>query len=167
MLSVSSIHAMASKLSPTWHLQHGTVLHLKPAPSVQTGREPSVKTAAHLMRRLCYDNKDRLSAGVIVAGWDSVDGFSVYHVPIGATCLKVPFAISGSGSTYIYGMVDSEYRPGMNSTDGRTLVKKAIAHAMARDGGSGGSMRTVLITPTSNDRDYTPSTELPFGPTGY
>eukprot|EP00527_Entomoneis_sp_CCMP2396_P000933 CAMPEP_0198143158 /NCGR_PEP_ID=MMETSP1443-20131203/5914_1 /TAXON_ID=186043 /ORGANISM="Entomoneis sp., Strain CCMP2396" /LENGTH=230 /DNA_ID=CAMNT_0043806327 /DNA_START=87 /DNA_END=776 /DNA_ORIENTATION=+ len=134
--------------------------------SVETGREPTVKVAAHLMRRMCYDNKEKLMAGVIVSGWDPVDGFSVYQIPLGATCLKVPFAISGSGSGYIYGLVDSEYRPDMTCEEGRTLVKKAVAHAMARDGSSGGSIRTVVIKPDGNDRDYTPGNSLPFGPTG-
>merc|ERR1719159_2400779 len=36
--------------------------------SIQTGRPPSVKTAAHLMRKLCYENKDNLLAGVIIGG---------------------------------------------------------------------------------------------------
>mmetsp|Transcript_30868 Transcript_30868/g.72461 ORF Transcript_30868/g.72461 Transcript_30868/m.72461 type:complete len:232 (+) Transcript_30868:110-805(+) len=134
---------------------------------VETGREPTVKTAAHLMGRLCYDNKERLLAGVIIGGWDASDGFSVYQIPLGATCLKVPFALSGSGSGYIYGLIDSEYRADMTAEAGRVLVKKAISHAMARDGSSGGIIRTVVIKPGSNDRDYTPGNELPFGPTGY
>jgi 20S proteasome subunit beta 1 len=45
--------------------------------AVETGRVPTVKVAAHLMRRLCYENKDNLMAGVIVGGWDPVDGGSV------------------------------------------------------------------------------------------
>lgn len=135
--------------------------------SVETGREPTVKTAAHLMRKMCYGNKERLLAGVIIAGWDAADGFSCYQIPLGATCLKVPFALSGSGSGYIYGLVDSEYRPDMTCDEGRVLVKKAISHAMARDGSSGGIIRTVVIKPTGNDRDYTAGNALPFGPTGY
>jgi 20S proteasome subunit beta 1 len=47
------------------------------------------------------------------------------------------------------------------------LVKKAIAHAMARDGSSGGIIRTVTVTAEGNDRDYTPGNQLPFGPVGY
>ena len=41
---------------------------------VETGRDATVKVAAHLMRKICYQNKDNLSAGVIVGGWDEVDG---------------------------------------------------------------------------------------------
>ena len=48
--------------------------------AVETGRPPTVKVAAHLMRRLCYENKDNLMAGVIVGGWDPVDGGSVYNI---------------------------------------------------------------------------------------
>ena len=59
--------------------------------AVETGRAPTVKTAAHLMRRLIYENKDNLMAGVIVGGWDSVEGGSVYNIPLGGTMMKMPF----------------------------------------------------------------------------
>jgi 20S proteasome subunit beta 1 len=130
-------------------------------------RPPKVKTAAHLMAKMCYENKDNLLAGLLISGWDPVDGCSVYSIALGGACLKVPFGLSGSGSTYIYGLIDSEFRPDMTQDQARALVKKAIAHAMARDGSSGGVIRTVVITAEGNDRDYTPGNALPFGPTGY
>lgn len=145
--------------------------------SIQTGRPPQVKTAAHLMQRFCYEYKDQISAGLIVAGWDPVEGGSVYNIPMGGTCLKVPFALGGSGSLFIYGLVDAEYHRAVqqNNTnptpfsveEARTLVKRAISHAMARDGSSGGIIRTVVVTADGNDRDYTGGDALPFGPTGF
>lgn len=132
--------------------------------SLDTGRQPTVKTAAHLMRRLIYSNKDRLQAGVIVAGWDPVDGGSVYTITLGGSCLKLPFATGGSGSIFIAGLLDSEFRLGMTKDEARTLAKKACSHAMARDGSSGGVVRTVAIDSTGVDRDYTPGNDLPFGP---
>lgn len=142
--------------------------------SIQTGRPVRVKTAAHLMQQFCYEYKDMISAGVIVAGWDPVDGGSVYSIPSGGSCVKVPFALGGSGSLFIYGFVDSEMHR-INTTAGglndietaRALVKKAVSHAMARDGSSGGIIRTVVVTAEGNDRDYTAGNELPFGPTGF
>ena len=71
---------------------------------------PKVHTAANLFRTLCYQNKDRLLAGIIVAGWDEVNGGQVYSIPIGGAMVKQDFAIGGSGSTYIYGYVDSQYK---------------------------------------------------------
>lgn len=78
--------------------------------SVDLGRLPKVHTAANLFRSLCYSNKDRLLAGIIVAGWDDVKGGQVFSIPIGGAMVEQDVAIGGSGSTYIYGLVDSEYR---------------------------------------------------------
>jgi len=103
-------------------------------------------------------------AGVIVGGWDPVEKGSVYNIPLGGTCIKMPFAIGGSGSTYIYGLVDSLYKEGMGEEEAKQLVKKSISHAMARDGSSGGVIRTVVVKEDGNTREYIPGNELPFGP---
>jgi 20S proteasome subunit beta 1 len=36
--------------------------------AASTGAPPSVHTAASIFQKLCYENKDNLSAGIIVAG---------------------------------------------------------------------------------------------------
>jgi 20S proteasome subunit beta 1 len=116
------------------------------------------------MRNICYQNKDMLSAGVIVAGWDPVEGGSVYNVVMGGSCLKQNFALGGSGSLFIYGLLDSEFRDGMTEEEARSLVRKAVSHAMARDGSSGGMVRTMTVSAEGNRRDVTPGNQLPFGP---
>ena len=105
-----------------------------------------------------------MSAGVIVAGWDEVHGGSVYSIALGGTCLKLPFAVGGSGSIFIMGLLDAEYATDMTAEQARTLAKKACSHAMCRDGSSGGIIRTVVISGEGVDRDYTPGNALPFGP---
>ena len=77
---------------------------------------PSVASAAHVFRKMCYENKDRLTAGIIVAGWDAVEGGQVYEIPLGGTCVRGNIALGGSGSTYIHGFVDSAFRVGECST---------------------------------------------------
>ena len=74
------------------------------------GRQPSVHTAASLFQNICYQNKDALSAGIIVAGWDKDVGPSVYNIPVGGGIFKQPWAIGGSGSTYVYGYCDATYQ---------------------------------------------------------
>jgi len=123
-----------------------------------------VKTAAHLMRKLAYENKDNLLAGVIVGGWDPVDGGSVYNIPLGGACIKMPYAIGGSGSTFIYGLVDAAYKEDMTKDETLGFVKKCVSHAMARDGSSGGIIRTVVCTEGGNELDYVPGDQLPYGP---
>ena len=130
------------------------VRHYLASHAIETERPPLVKTAAALCKRICYTNKDALLAGIIVGGVDPVNGGEVYAIPLGGTCVKVPFAIGGSGSTYIYGHVDETYKPNMTKTECIDFVKNAVAHAMARDGSSGGIIRIVSITPDDVERQY-------------
>jgi hypothetical protein len=47
----------------------------------------------------------------------------------------------GSGSAYIYGFCDKHWRAGMSEADCHAFVVRAVSHAMARDGSSGGARR--------------------------
>lgn len=87
------------------------------------------------------------------------------NIPLGGSCIKMPWAIGGSGSTFIYGLCDSEFREGgMTRSEAHRLVQLALSHAMARDGSSGGIIRTVTVTEGGNEREYVPGDQLPFGP---
>lgn len=130
--------------------------------SIDKGAPPTLAATAKLLRTLCYNNKDRLLAGIIVAGWTPSEGGAVYEVPLGGSCVQQPFSIGGSGSTYIYGYVDSAYRPGMTKDECKNLVRTAISHAMARDGSSGGVIRLVTIDKDSVTREFVPGDRLPF-----
>ena len=63
--------------------------------SQMAGERPTVQTAAKLFEKLCYENKDQLSAGIIVAGWDKEVGPSVYNIPVGGGLFRQPWAIGG------------------------------------------------------------------------
>jgi len=128
------------------------------------GQAPKVHTAASFFRQLCYNNKNNLMAGIIVAGWDKHKGGQVYSIPIGGAMLERPYAIGGSGSTYIYGFCDAYFKPGMTATQCEEFVKKALSHAMARDGSSGGVIRTVRIDESGAERKFVAGNKLPFGP---
>jgi 20S proteasome alpha/beta subunit len=60
-----------------------------------SGGPPPVHTAGALFQRICYENKDALSAGIIVAGWDKEVGPSVYNIPLGGGLFRQPWAIGG------------------------------------------------------------------------
>ena len=51
-----------------------------------------VRTAANLVMQIAYSNKDWLSAGMIVAGWDKYEGGKVFAIPLGGSIMEVPFA---------------------------------------------------------------------------
>uniref|UniRef100_A0A671QRD2 proteasome endopeptidase complex n=1 Tax=Sinocyclocheilus anshuiensis TaxID=1608454 RepID=A0A671QRD2_9TELE len=56
-----------------------------------------------------------------------------------------PFAVGGSGSFYIYGFVDAEYKPGMTRQECQEFVINSLTLAMGRDGSSGGVAYLVTI----------------------
>ena len=47
-----------------------------------------------------YDNKDALSANIIIAGWDKEVGPSVYNVPLGGGLFRQPWAIGGTNLVF-------------------------------------------------------------------
>ena len=67
----------------------------------------------------------------------------------------------GSGSTYIYGFCDAEYKDGMTRDECISFVSRAISHAMARDGSSGGTIRLAIIDEAGVQRVFIPGNKLP------
>lgn len=134
------------------------------AHAIELGHSPLVKTAASLFQDICYQNKDRLLAGIIIGGWDAVSGGQVYALPLGGTLVRQDYALGGSGSTYIYGFVDANYKTGMTREECESFVTKAISHAMARDGSSGGVVRLCTIDAKGVDRKFVPGNKLPYLP---
>lgn len=130
--------------------------------AIELDGPPSVKAASTLFRSICYNNKNALMAGIIIAGYDPDEGGQVYAIPLGGTCVRQKVAFGGSGSTYIYGWVDERYRPNMNREECLQFVRDALAHAMARDGSSGGVIRTVTIDKNGAQRDFVAGNQLPF-----
>ena len=128
------------------------------------GGPPKVAAAASIFRELCYNNKANLTAGIMVAGWDKSKGGQVYSIPVGGAMLQRDFTIGGSGSSYIYGFCDSYFKPGMSRVQCEEFVARALSHAMARDGSSGGVIRMVTCTEAGTERVMIPGNQLPYGP---
>jgi 20S proteasome subunit beta 1 len=138
------------------------VRHYLGSHTTELGRLPRVKTAANIMSKITYNNKDRMQAGLICGGWDPYNGGQVFEIPLGGTLVSTKFSVGGSGSGYIYGFVDAHWREGMTKEECLAFVKKAIAHAMARDGSSGGVIRTVCIDQSGVEKSVCLNDDVPF-----
>merc|ERR1719197_300923 len=123
--------------------------------------EPDVKTAATLFHNIVYSNKDRLSAGIICGGYDRHEGGSIYSIPLGGALVRQPWAIGGSGSTYIWAWCDANFREGMTREECEQFVRHGLALAMSRDGSSGGVIRTVTIDANGVERKFVAGNNLP------
>lgn len=90
---------------------------------MELGEEPTVEIAANLLKELCYNYRDSLTAGMIVAGWDAQKGSQVYSIPIGGMCVRQKIVTGGSGSTFVYGYIDKYYKPTMTREECIEFVK--------------------------------------------
>ncbi|GJM98823.1 hypothetical protein PR202_ga15864 [Eleusine coracana subsp. coracana] len=111
---------------------------------------------------VCRSGSNMLQAGMIVGGWDKYEGGQIFSVPLGGTILKQSFAIGGSGSSYLYALLDHEWRDGMSQEEAEKFVVKAVSLAMARDGASGGVVRTVTINADGVTKNFYPGNKLPL-----
>ena len=123
--------------------------------------EPTVHAAANIFRDICYNYREQLTAGIICAGWDERNGGQAYCIPVGGMLIREPIVIGGSGSSYIYGFVDSTFRVGMPEQECVDFVLKAVTLALTRDGSSGGCVRIGIINNDGCRRKLYLGNELP------
>lgn len=128
--------------------------------SVELGEDPLVRSAATLVKNISYKYKEELSAHLIVAGWDRRKGGQVYAT-LNGLLSRQPFAVGGSGSSYIYGFVDAEYRKDMSRRETQEFVVNALTLAMSRDGSSGGVAYLVTIDETGAEEKCILGNDLP------
>lgn len=108
----------------------------------------SVAGASKILANMIYSYKDMgLSMGTMIAGWDK-RGPGLYYVGDDGTRITNNIFSVGSGSTYAYGVLDSDYRWDMTDTEAYELGRKAIYHATYRDAMSGGMVRTYHMKST-------------------
>lgn len=128
--------------------------------SIEVEDDPLVCSAATLVKNISYKYKEELSAHLIVAGWDRKKGGQVYAT-LNGLLTRQPFAIGGSGSFYINGFVDAEYRKNMAKRECQEFVVNALTLAMGRDGSSGGVAYVVTIDKDGAEEKCILGNELP------
>ena len=112
----------------------------------------TVATASKMLQNVMNQYKGMgLSMGTMVAGWDK-NGPGLYYVDDDATrlqaTLKYPTFAVGSGSTYAYGILDTNYRYDLTDEEAIELGKRAIFHATHRDAYSGGVNNVYVVKQT-------------------
>ena len=128
--------------------------------ATELGAYPPVESAANIMRSIIYNNAGSLSASMICSGWDPYKGYQIYSVNQTGFFREENFAMSGSGSVFIYGFADANYRPDFNLEEAKGFIQSAVSLACYRDESSGGVIRMLNITKDGTERFYTPYQEF-------
>lgn len=70
----------------------------------------------------------------------------MFSIPLGGSLHRQSYAIGGSGSTYIYGYCDANWKENMDEAAAVEFVKGSLREAIKWDGSSGGVIRMVVLT---------------------
>lgn len=120
---------------------------------------PSVEKASELASKIIYNNRNRLSAALIIAGFD--DDFKIVKVNVCGTLEKGnDICLGGSGSRFLFGFCDNYYRPNMDFNEAIKFARTSIKMAIDRDVSSGGVIRIASITKDKISRFFVPGEEI-------
>ena len=86
-----------------------------------------------------------LSMGTMFTGSDK-NGAHLYYIDNDATRLRGSLFAVGSGGTFAYGVLDTNYRYDMTKEEAVALGIRAIASATYKDSASGGVVRVYHVT---------------------
>jgi proteasome beta subunit len=111
----------------------------------------SVREAANLMSRMVFNNIRRPSmipgiSHFVIAGSDEAGNFLYDIFPDGTISECKEFIASGSGSTMVYGILESSYTPDMSLDEGIDMALKCINASIKRDSASGNGIDIYTIT---------------------
>ena len=127
----------------------GQVQAISRLEQIQTGKIPTVKKIANIMRNILFNGRSFFYAWHIAGGVEQENGEWVGKIfPIdflGYMTEQENFASLGSGSSFALGVLENGYEEGMTEEEGVALARKALDAARARDAGSGYEVQIVVI----------------------
>ena len=82
---------------------------------------------------------------LVIGGWDR-NGGHVYSIDAAGGSLPDKFTSSGSGSPYVYGVLEDHWKDDMTVQEGADLGIRAVTAAMKRDAVSGEGIDVAIIS---------------------
>jgi proteasome beta subunit len=114
--------------------------------SLKRDAEMSVQSAATLMSNILNSHKFYpYYVQLILGGWDS-EGGHVYSLDAAGGSIPDKYTAGGSGSPYVFGVLEDSFRDDMTVNDGIDLALRAVTAAMGRDSASGNGADVAVIT---------------------
>jgi proteasome beta subunit len=113
---------------------------------MKRGEQISVKAAATLMANILSGQRYfPYWVGLLIGGWDR-EGGHVYSLDAVGGSIADKFVSVGSGSPFVYGVLEDYYKDGMSATEGVDLAIRGITIAMKRDSASGDGIDVCVIS---------------------
>lgn len=105
-----------------------------------------VESAATLMSNILNQRKFYpYFVQLILAGYDDTGGH-VYSLDAAGGAIPDKYTSAGSGSPYVFGVLEDTYKNDLATNDGVDIAIRAITAATSRDSASGGKIDVAVIT---------------------
>ncbi len=105
-----------------------------------------VSSAATLMSNILNQRKFYpYYVQLIIGGYDNSGGH-VYSLDAAGGAIPDKYTSGGSGSPYVFGVMEDIYREDITTNEGVDIAVRAITAAMNRDSASGGIINIAVIT---------------------
>jgi len=109
-----------------------------------------VQSAATLMSNILNQRKFYpYYVQLILAGWDASGGH-VYSLDAAGGAIPDKYTSGGSGSPYVFGVLEDSFRDDMTANEGVDLAIRAVTAAMGRDSASGNGIDVAII----NEKEF-------------
>ena len=107
----------------------------------------SLKAASTLMANILNQSKwTPYYVQLLVGGVDADGTANIYSLDAAGGSIPDKFVTTGSGSVFVYGVLEDHYKDGLSQEEGLDLCIRGISASMKRDSASGDGMRICSIT---------------------
>ena len=107
------------------------------------GKPMTVKGAATLTANILSGRPHYVQ--LLIVGVDE-SGSSVYSIDSAGGSIPDVYCATGSGSPYMYGVLEDQFKDGMSQDDALRVAAKALLASAQRDAASGNGMDLAVIT---------------------
>ena len=122
--------------------------------TLKRGNNMTVKGAATLTANILVGRPHWVQ--LLIAGVDA-DGSHVYSIDSAGGSIPDVYCATGSGSPYMYGVLEDQYREGMTQKEATQVAAKALLASAQRDAASGNGMDLAVITMKDGFKLLTPA----------
>ena len=106
----------------------------------------SVKAASTLMANILSGRRYFPYWVALVIGGMDPEGGHVYSLDAAGGAIEDTYVTTGSGSPYVYGVLEDNYKDGLSASEGTDITIRALTAAMKRDAASGDGIDIAIIT---------------------
>jgi proteasome beta subunit len=113
---------------------------------MKRGSPMTVRAASTLLSNILNGSKYYPYWVQLVVGGVDAEGGHVYSIDAAGGSIPDTYVTTGSGSPYVYGVLEDHFQEGLSASEGVDLVIRGLHASMRRDSASGDGMNIAIIT---------------------